>query len=116
MVEISEAQLKQGIEEWLQYKQNAGKLWFTRLNSGSAFVKKGDRFHKIQLCEKGTADLLVLKRREFVHRRLRTIFLEIKSATGKQHPEQKAFQELIEAQGAEYWVVRSVEEVISIIG
>ena len=123
MVEISEAEIKYAILEWLQYKQNAGELYFDRLNSGAVTVARGYAKYKIQLCREGTADLIVLKSVllwDGVHATripsVRVIFLEIKNKRRKQRPEQEVFQELIEAQGAEYWVVRSVEEVIEIIG
>ena len=44
------------------------------------------------------------------------IFLELKGDKGKQRPEQGAFQKLVEAQGCEYHIVRSVEEVAGILG
>ena len=116
MVEITEAQLKQGIIEYLQYGMNQLKWWFTRLNSGQAFVKRGNKYYAIQLSDAGTADLLVIKRREFSYGRPRVIFIELKSRRGKTSPDQDAFKVLVESQGASYAVVRSLEELQEIIG
>ena len=122
-----ESDLQRACEDYLQYQQNLGKLWFTRLNSGSAFLKKGDKFYKIALCEKGTSDFIVIKGQmfQFSHRTrpnekvettawfpyCKVIFLELKSAKGKQSSEQRAFKILVEAQGASYFVIRSMEEL-----
>ena len=43
------------------------------------------------------------------------IFLEAKGDKGKQREDQHTFQELVEAQGAEYHIVRSLDEVIDIL-
>jgi len=40
--------------------------------------------------------------------------LEVKSAIGRQSPDQKKMQELIEKHGGKYAIVRSVEEVIKL--
>ena len=41
----------------------------------------------------------------------RTIWLEAKTATGRQSEYQRAFQEAVEAHGGEYRVVRGIEDV-----
>jgi len=116
---LTEADLKSAVTDYLQYQMNLGKLWFTRLNSGEAFVKKGSKFHKIQLCPEGTSDLLVIKGRFMEDGRRfgrpRVHFIELKSARGKQSPAQGAFQKLVETQGASYFVIRSVEELEEIL-
>ena len=130
-VEISEAEIKNACEEWLQYQQNLGNLFYLRLNSGRAFVKRGDKYYAIQLCEAGTADFFVLKKETLpIHhipcesRNLsqatevvfaRIIFLEIKSAKGKLRTEQKCFKTLVEGFGAEYYIIRSIEELAEIL-
>jgi hypothetical protein len=42
---------------------------------------------------------------------LRIIFLELKAPRGKQTKQQKEFQAMVEAIGAEYNIVRSVEDL-----
>lgn len=40
----------------------------------------------------------------------RAVFVEIKTATGRQSPEQKLFQQLVERHGGIYVVLRSVDD------
>ena len=108
---LTESQIMQAVGDYLQYAQNQGKLYYTRLNSGSAFVKRGNKFYKIQLCEKGTADFFVLTSSQSGLSIPRIIFLELKAGKRKQELEQKEFQRLIENFGAEYCLVRSIEEL-----
>ena len=108
---LTESQIMGAVSDYLQYAQNQGKLYYSRLNSGSAFVKRGNKFYKIQLCEKGTADFFVLTSSQSGLSIPRIIFLELKAGKRKQELEQKEFQRLIENFGAEYCLVRSIEEL-----
>lgn len=118
----TEAQLNTGISEYLQYQMNLGKLWFTRLNSGQAFVKRGDKDYAIKLCEEGTSDFIVVKK-EFIKQlgrggfsHIRVIFLETKSPKGGgQSKEQKDFEKQVIELGAEYSVIRSLTELIALL-
>ena len=120
---MREADLKRAVADYLQYGQNQGKWMFLRLNSGEAFVKRGGKFYKVQLCEKGTADHVVFERLDILKSptigsmcwACRVVFLEEKGETGKQSPEQKVFQEEVEAMGAEYYLVYSVEQVKEVL-
>ena len=110
MIPQSEGDLKKIVNDYLQYQQNQGKLWFTRLNCGSAFVKKGGRSYAIELSEEGTADFIVIKRNcllEYTD----VLFIELKSATGRSSPAQQAFKVIVENQGARYETIRSFEEL-----
>ena len=113
----SEGELKLAVSEYLEYKTNSGELYADRLNSGAIYEKRGDKTYGVMLCREGTADFFVFHKvnvggAEF----LKLIFLELKSATGKQRPEQEVFQKLVEAQGASYFLIRTVEEVMEILG
>jgi len=55
----------------------------------------------------GVSDLIVLLKRD-------VIFLEVKTAKGKQSQSQKQFQEDVEKLGFNYHVVRSLDQVIDI--
>ena len=57
---------------------------------------------------KGIPDIIAIKNN-------RVLFLEIKSPKGKQSEWQKQFQELIEGNGGEYYIVRSLDDLIKII-
>ena len=118
-----EKDLQRAVADYLRYQQNLGNLWFTRLNSGSAFVKRGSKYHKIQLCDKGTADYEVIRRdiawaypTHVGVEVSQVTFLELKSDTGKQSKEQKDFQYVVEKLGCEYYIIRSIEELESVIG
>lgn len=62
--------------------------------------------HKKMGYVKGQSDLIIVTKKEI-------IFAEIKSATGKQSPEQKQFQKTIEALGYKYIIFRSLNDCIS---
>ena len=116
---MKEKDLKLAVSEYLQYGTNQGKWYADRLNSGAVYVERGDRTYGVQLCREGTADFMVIRHGFKVNDVVfdfRLVFLELKGDKGKQRPEQGAFQKLVEAQGAEYFVVRSVEEVMEILG
>ena len=124
---LSEGDLKRSVEDYLQYKMNAGELYFDRLNSGEFIEVRGESRRRIKGCRKGTADFFVLKQQYFdiydnlrwPHNlrwpRCRTIFLETKGDKGKQTDEQKAFQKLVEMQGAEYHIIRSIEDLEAVL-
>jgi hypothetical protein len=51
----------------------------------------------------GVSDLIVLRNNE-------TIFIEVKTSTGRQSPKQKEFEERVNLLGFKYFLVRSLEE------
>jgi len=57
----------------------------------------------IYTSQKGWSDLLVIKNGK-------AYFVEIKTEKGRQRPDQKAFQEQVEAYGCKYFIIRSPEE------
>lgn len=113
MTTLREADIKRAIDDYLQYGQNAGKWLFLRLNSGEFIEVRGETRRRIKGCPAGTSDFLVIREADFEGHDV--IFLEVKSPTGKQSKEQIIFQALAEAQGAEYHLIRSVEELQKIL-
>jgi len=75
-------------------------LW--RNNIGMAWMRDGSPV-RFGVGGPGAADLVGLYRGRFVA-------LEIKTPTGRQTPEQKTFQQLVERKGGIYVVMRSVED------
>ena len=118
-IPMSESELKSTVDDYLQYQQNLGKLWFTRLNCGTAYVKKGNKYYAIQLCNEGTADFLVIKKTEpklgIDVNFSEAFFFELKSAQGKQTTYQKNFEEQVQEQGCKYFVLRNMEELEKIL-
>lgn len=120
IIMIKEADLKLAVEDYLTYLMNQGKLYFDRLNSGEVIVVAGKSRRRIKLCREGTADFFVLYSGkpitlEYANNNPRVILLELKSEKGKQRAEQGAFQKVVEAQGAEYHIIRSIEELENVL-
>lgn len=126
---MKEKDLKLAVSQYLEYLTNQGKIYADRLNSGAVYVKRGAKTYRVELCREGTADFMVIKKaRQFIRWidactyekevlvYCRVIFLELKGDKGKTSPSQNAFKILVEKQGAEYFVIRSVEEVMEILG
>ena len=106
---MKESELKLQVEQYLEYQMNMGNLLYLRLNSGNFIEVRGETRRRIKGCPKGTADLVVIKDGH-------AIFLELKSEKGRWSPEQRAFKILAESQGAEYHLIREIEELENILG
>lgn len=110
MIELTESEVKKGVEDWLQYAMNQGKLWFARLNAGDIFIPNKDGSNRLfKGVGKGTADYIVIQ----IGQPLLTYvtFIEIKSTKGKQKPEQREFELMIDKFNCRYTIVRSVDEL-----
>ena len=123
-LKLTEAQLKRQIGDYLEYGTNQGRWYASRLNSGIAYVKRGDKYYAITLCREGTADFMVMRAIYFEPKpravipktkSCRVIFLELKGDKGKTSPAQNAFKILVEAQGCSYFVIRSIEELENVL-
>lgn len=114
---MKESELKLAVAEYLQIGMNQGKWYSDRLNSGSALVKRGEKVYRVELCREGTADFMVLKLcgDNLLIGSCRVIFIELKGDKGKQKPEQYEFQKQVMGQGAEYYIIRSVDEIAEIL-
>ena len=112
LIPMKEKDLKLAVEEYLQYQQNLGELWFTRLNSGVAYVKRADKYYAIKLSEAGTADFIVVRgwRTDIV-----VLFLELKGTKGKATAAQDAFAKKVNAQGCYYYIIRSIPDLESVL-
>ncbi len=128
MLELSEAQVKQAVEQYLQFAMNKGDLWFARLNAGQIPITNKDGSRRLfKGVEKGTSDYIVVQPRfvRMKHRVMRrvayalpitrTIFVECKSTDGKQRLEQIVFEEKVKEIHCMYLIVRSVEELQEVI-
>ena len=121
---MREKDLKLAVSEYLEYGTNQGKWYADRLNSGEAIVIAGQSRRRITLCREGTADFIVIRRNRSPYNDwggtvaccfANIIFIELKGDKGKQSPEQGAFQKLVESQGAEYAIIRSIDELEAIL-
>lgn len=81
------------------------KHFFWRNNTG-AFKTEHGSF--VRFGAKGSPDIFVLTDGGFL------VSLEVKDKKGRQSPDQKDWQQRCEAKGAEYHVVRSIDDLIEI--
>ena len=105
-----EKEIQNTICEYLTLKMNQGKLMFWRQNTAPTIQKMGDtwafrRMSKYTL--KGVADIIIVKDGW-------AIFLEVKRKNTKQSADQIEFERLVKKNGAEYNIVRSLEDVIEL--
>lgn len=116
----TEADLKRTVTEYLDILQNQGKLVWLRLNAGDFIEVRGNTRRRIKGCPAGTADIQVIVKwwpQGAPNKwETRVVFIELKSEKGKQSPEQGAFQKIVEAQGASYFIVRELETLQEILG
>lgn len=77
-------------------------------NGGRRNAREGARFKKMGV-QPGFPDLVLLVASQDCH----ALFIELKSATGRQEDSQKEYQALVEAQGYKYVVIRSLEQFIT---
>ena len=80
-------------------------------NGGRRNAREGARFKKMGV-QPGFPDLVLLVASQDCH----ALFIELKSATGRQEDSQKEYQALVEAQGYRYALVRSFDEFKKLIG
>ncbi len=127
MMELTEADVKRGVEEYLQYQQNLGKLWFCRLNAGDFIEVRGETRRRIKGAPKGTADFIVIQYGtiQMYYKAISrwepwpvafVTFIECKSTKGKQSPEQLEFEVMIARHNCRYYIVRSVDDLITALG
>lgn len=100
----SESQIQNSICEYLEIKRRC----FFRVNNIPAFNRSeggGITMRRLpKFTPRGLPDIIVVAGGAFIG-------LEVKSAIGKQSPEQKIFQSHLESHGGKYYVVRSIEDV-----
>lgn len=109
---MKETQIQSQIIQYLQVLENQGKLWFTRLNNIPP-VNKGPNgkmtFRSLPPGSKrGIPDILILTKH-------RLIGVEVKTSTGKQSKEQEVVEDNFIKFGHEYFLVRSLDDVIDIL-
>jgi len=106
MVKEKESDILRTIMDGLAAK----RIWHVRMNSGAMRWGKN---RMMFFGRKGMADILAIRWRvqnrvvSFHH----VIWIECKTRTGKQSPEQAAFQAEVENEGHCYLLVRSWEEL-----
>jgi len=128
MLNLSEAEVKKGVEDYLQVYMNQGKLWYARLNAGDIPIQNKDGSHRMfKGVKAGTADYIVVQGGEVqmfhtvqkkIHRTHPVsfvTFIECKSTKGKQEPDQVEFEEQVKKLNCRYHIVRDVDELPAIL-
>ena len=103
---MRESATQYAIKQYLEIMEAQGKVVYIKNNSG-AFKTDSGSFYRMG--RPGSSDFIVAVRGGV------TLWLEVKTAKTKQNENQLAFQTNIEKLGHIYKVVRSVDEVVSII-
>ena len=121
---ITEADVIRVINDYLQIQRNQGKLMFIRNNSGAMPITDGKNKRRyIRFGDKGSPDFFVFIEDCFdgygglynCFKYMKTIAIEAKSDIGKQSEDQVKWQVDFEKIGGEYYVVKSLDDLIKII-
>lgn len=105
---VSESAIQKTILAYLA----ARHVFALRINSGMMISTYKGKSYRTALCAPGTADILAFPRKvTWEDQGLVPVWLEVKSATGKQSEIQKSFQAQVEDEGHKYFIVRSIEDV-----
>ena len=99
---MKESQIQRTIEEYLKLLENMGKLVYIKNNSGAFPTKEG---HFVRFGKAGSPDFVVFMPNG------KSIHLEVKNETGKQNPNQVAYQKMIEKLGHQYIIARNLDDV-----
>ena len=101
-----EAALHLSVVEWLNRFGKPNLIWFHTANERRCSPRQGAYLKRMGV-KAGVPDLcLVLPGGA-------AAFLELKSPTGRQTPEQKAFQQLCERNGVSCAIARTIDEAIA---
>lgn len=106
---MKETEIQSSIIDYLQILENKGKIFFQRVNNTPVYDPIGKKFRSMAKgTKKGFPDILIIKAGK-------TIGIEVKTAIGKQSKEQKEIESKFKQHGQEYYIVRSLDEVIEIL-
>ena len=125
VIELSEAQVKRGVTDYLEIMQAQGRLVYFRLNAGDFIEVRGNTRRRIKGAPKGTADLIVIQGGEVqmvhynqiekTHPVTFVTFIECKSSKGKTSKEQDEFAEQVKKLHCRYQIVRSVDDLMEVL-
>ena len=108
-LKFGEASAQSVILNYLIFEEVQGRLFVQRTNNAAIYDTSDAKFRRLgKGVHKGFPDILVIKNG-------RIIFLEIKSNNGKQSKEQQKIEQKILQQGAEYYIVRSLDFLTDIL-
>lgn len=95
----------------------AHNIFAGRLNTGAGFINGRPVQH--HTFGRGCADILAFPRvcnecvkQDGLHGAVRPTWIEVKSPTGKQSPEQVSFQQYVEKLGHNYLLIRDIDQLV----
>ena len=107
---MKETQIQSSIIDYLQVLENQGKLFLHRVNNMGVYDPKRKAYRVFPKgAKKGFPDIIVIKNGFLIG-------LEVKTGKGEQSVNQIEIEKEFKKHGAAYYVVRSLDEVIEIIG
>lgn len=113
-----EDDLQKACVEWLDIRVKRGDIRFTAINPRPGKKTPWQQMHdKAMGLRRGACDLLILKyhaANPVPHRR--TILCELKSKTGTLDDEQEAWRDWLQAAGFEWHLIRSLDELVKVVG
>jgi hypothetical protein len=111
----SEASIQKACLQYLAAKH----IFSIRINSGMQIGMHNGKKWAIHMAAPGTADILVILdvtdcNEDFTHKTI--VWLEIKTEKGKQSEPQKTFEKDVLERGHWYQIIRSLDDLIAIVG
>lgn len=126
MIELSEAEVKRGVTDYLEIMQAQGRLVYFRLNAGDFIEVRGNTRRRIKGAPKGTFDFIVIQpgqvHVEYIGKQYGpevpvsfVTFIECKSSKGKTTKEQDEFAAQVTKLHCRCHIVRSVDELQEVL-
>ena len=107
---MTETQIHSSIIDYLHVLENQGKLFLHRVNNMGVYDPKRKAYRVFPKgAKKRFPDIIVIKNGFLIG-------LEVKTGKGEQSVNQIEIEKEFKKHGAAYYVVRSLDEVIEIIG
>lgn len=108
-LEQSESEIQTQVIDYLNIKMLKGELFFARINNTGIYDESIKGYRAMAPgAIKGFPDIIIVKDGA-------TIYIELKSSIGTQSIDQRRVQELLEAQGAKYYIIRTLKALASIV-
>lgn len=103
-----ESSLLSAVCDYLAYRQKQCGYIFWRANNVPVYMPDQKRFRAMpKYSMKGIPDVIVIQEGQFIG-------LEVKPKGKYQSPDQKYFEQISKKAGAEYHVIRSVDDLVAI--
>jgi hypothetical protein len=89
------------------------QIWHVRLNTGSFALEDKGKRRFFRAGVKGMADILATPLVQRIAVVPVVLWIEVKSDTGRQRPDQRSFQQAVEQAGHFYLLARSSDDIVN---